>query len=119
MAFFETISIRRYLVTVVVVLATLAGGTAMIIKLTTDRLLYHETTQIAQRWAQYLGANVGDLEQIAAGEAPSSASLAFLANKGTGEVFRYTIFNRYGYSPTGRRRRRSICPSSMHRRRRR
>ena len=98
MAFFETISIRRYLVTVVVVLATLAGGTAMIIKLTTDRLLYHETTQIAQRWAQYLGANVGDLEQIAAGEAPSSASLAFLANKGTGEVFRYTIFNRYGYS---------------------
>ena len=98
MALFETMSIRRYLATVVVVLATLAGGTALIIKSTTDRLLYHETTQVAQRWAEYLAANVGDLEQIAAGEAPSSSSLAFLANKGTGEVFRYTIFNRYGYS---------------------
>ena len=98
MALFETMSIRRYLATVVVVLATLAGGTALIIKSTTDRLLYHETTQVAQRWAEYLAANVGDLEQIASGEAPSSSSLAFLANKGTGEVFRYTIFNRYGYS---------------------
>ena len=98
MALCETMSIRRYLATVVVVLATLAGGTALIIKSTTDRLLYHETTQVAQRWAEYLAANVGDLEQIASGEAPSSSSLAFLANKGTGEVFRYTIFNRYGYS---------------------
>jgi diguanylate cyclase (GGDEF)-like protein len=99
MAVFDTISIWRYLLTLLVVLTTLAGGTATVIKTTTDDLLYREATQIAQRWAQFLAANVTDLEEIAAGEAPSSASLAFFGvTKTTGEVFRYTIFNRYGYS---------------------
>ena len=42
---------------------------------------------------------MNDLEQIAAGETPSSESIAFLeATRKSGEVFRYTIFNRYGYS---------------------
>jgi diguanylate cyclase (GGDEF)-like protein len=95
----ENISVRRYLLTLGLVLIILVGGTSVVIKAITDHLLYRNATQIAQRWAHYLAANVADLEQIAAGEAPSSASLAFLAaTKTTGEVFRYTIFNRYGYS---------------------
>ena len=99
MGLFENLSIRRYLLTLVIVLTTLAGGTTIVIKTTTDHLLYREATQIAQRWAQFLADNVTDLEQIAAGEAPSSASFTFLSvTKSTGEVFRYTIFNRYGYS---------------------
>ncbi|MGN6570980.1 MAG: putative bifunctional diguanylate cyclase/phosphodiesterase [Pseudolabrys sp.] len=99
MATTETMSSRRFVVTLAVVLAILAAGTAVIVKATTDHLLYRNATQIAQRWAQYIATNVTDLEQIAAGEAPSSASLAFFAaTKTTGDVFRYRIFNRYGYS---------------------
>src|SRR3569832_1999135 len=99
MGLFENLTIRRYLLTLVIVLTTLAGVTTIVIKTTTDHLLYREATQIAQRWAQFLADNVTDLEQIAAGEAPSSASFTFLSvTKSTGEVFRYTIFNRYGYS---------------------
>src|SRR6185437_5610683 len=42
---------------------------------------------------------MNDLERIAAGETPSSESIAFLeSTRKSGEVFRYTIFNRYGYS---------------------
>ena len=38
-------------------------------------------------------------QQIASGETPSSASLTFFKSaRKAGEVFRYTIFNRYGYS---------------------
>ena len=40
-----------------------------------------------------------DLEQIASGETPSSASMDFFhATKHSEEVYRYVIFNRYGYS---------------------
>ena len=85
MGLFENLSIRRYLLTLVIVLTTLAGGTTIVIKTTTDHLLYREATQIAQRWAQFLADNVTDLEQIAAGEAPSSASFTFLSvTKSTG-----------------------------------
>ncbi len=77
----------------------LVGGTWLTVKFTTDHLLYQNATRTAQNWAQYLAANVSDLERIAAGETPSSASTAFFkANRKSGEVFRYTIFNRYGYS---------------------
>ena len=92
-------SVWRYLVTLVLTLAVLVGGTWITVKTTTDYLLYQNATRAAQNWAQYLTANVSDFEQIAAGEMPSSASLAFfeLARKSP-EVFRYTIFNRYGFS---------------------
>ena len=89
----------RYLGMLLLVVALLVGGTSIIVKATTDHLLYENATNAAQNWAQYLAANVTDLEQIASGEMPSSASMAFFkATKNAGEVFRYTIFNRYGYS---------------------
>ena len=89
----------RYVAALVVVLVLLVGGTWVIVKATTDHLLYQTATRAAQLWAKYLADNVVDLEQIAAGEAPSSASLTFLATARTsGAVFRYTVFNRYGYS---------------------
>src|SRR3569623_115604 len=61
---FENLSIRRYLLTLVIVLTTLAGGTTIVIKTTTDHLLYREATEIAQRWAQFLADNVTDLEKV-------------------------------------------------------
>ena len=95
----ENKPIWRYLGLLVVVLAVLVGGTWFTVKVTTDHLLYQNATRTAQNWAQYLAANMSDLEQIAAGETPSSESMAFLnATRKSGEVFRYTIFNRYGYS---------------------
>jgi diguanylate cyclase (GGDEF)-like protein len=69
------------------------------VKITTDRLLYQNATSAARDWARYLAENVGDLEQIAAGQQPSSASMAFFWSTGKpGQVFRYEIFNRLGYS---------------------
>jgi diguanylate cyclase (GGDEF)-like protein len=83
----------------VVVLVTLIGGTWMAVKIATDHLLYRNATSTASSWARYLSENVADLEQVAAGEQPSAASLAFFngARRG-GQVFRYEIFNRQGYS---------------------
>ena len=99
MTMFENPSVWRYLGMLVLILGMLVGGTWITVKTTTDHLLYQNATRAAQNWAQYLAANVSDLEQIAAGETPSSASLAFFkATRKSGEVFRYTIFNRYGYS---------------------
>ena len=96
---FENQSVWRYLGMLVLILAVLVGGTWITVKTTTDHLLYQNATRAAQNWAQYLAANVSDLEQIASGETPSSASLTFLKSaRKAGEVFRYTVFNRYGYS---------------------
>ena len=93
------ISIRRNIGALVVVLGILISGTWATVKLTTDSLLYQDATSTAQNWARYLADNVGDLEQIAAGEQPSTASMAFFkAAQKSGEVFRYEIFNREGFS---------------------
>ena len=99
MATRETTLLWRYLGLFVGILGLLIGGTWITVKATTDHLLYEHATNAARNWAQYLAANVPDLEQIAAGETPSSASMAFFnATRKSGEVFRYVIFNRYGYS---------------------
>ena len=92
-------SIRRTALLIVLMLAALIGGTLAAVKFTTDRLLHQNATAIAQRWASYVAENVGDLEQIAAGEQPSSASMAFFRwSMRVGSVFRYEIYNRQGYS---------------------
>jgi len=71
----------------------------MVVKVTTDHLLYRDATTTAHSWARYLTESVADLAQIASGEQPSSASMAFFsATQKSGEVFRYVIFNREGYS---------------------
>jgi len=89
----------RNLGTLVVILGVLVGGTWLTVQTTSDYLLYQHATRTARNWAQFLAANVTDLEQIAAGETPSTASLTFFSSvRKSGEVFRYTIFNRYGYS---------------------
>jgi diguanylate cyclase (GGDEF)-like protein len=82
-----------------VVLAVLVGGTWTAVKVTTDHLLYQDATSTARGWATFLAASVTDLEQIAGGEQPSAASMAFFQSaRKSGEVFRYEIFNRDGYS---------------------
>jgi diguanylate cyclase (GGDEF)-like protein len=82
-----------------VVLAILVGGTWTAVKVTTDRLLYLSATSIAHSWATFLATSVIDLEQIASGEQPSVASMVFFQSaRKSGEVFRYEIFNREGYS---------------------
>jgi diguanylate cyclase (GGDEF)-like protein len=85
--------------TLLSILTVLVGGTWLSVKMTTDHLLYRNATDTAREWANFLATNVGDLEQIAAGETPSSASMAFFRGIGRFEdVYRYVIFNRYGYS---------------------
>src|ERR1700721_1890981 len=91
-------SIRRNIAVLVAVLGILVGGTWAAVKLATDHLLYRNATSAATGWAQYLANNVADLEQIAAGERPSAASLAFFHGaRKVGHVFRYVIFNPEGY----------------------
>jgi diguanylate cyclase (GGDEF)-like protein len=92
-------STQRNLGVIVVVLGILVCSTWGVVKITTNHLLYQNGTSAARDWAQYLSENVTDLEQIAAGEQPSTASMAFFRGTGkSGQVFRYEIFNREGYS---------------------
>ena len=81
------------------ILAVMVAGAWFTIRTTTDHLLYNNATSTAQKWAQYVAANVTDLEQIAAGEVPSEASMVFFRGALKAQrVFRYEIYNRYGYS---------------------
>jgi diguanylate cyclase (GGDEF)-like protein len=83
----------------VVALGILVGGTLTAVKITTDHLLYLDATSTARSWARFLAGSVSDLEQIASGEQPSIASMVFFQSaRKSGEVFRYEIFNREGYS---------------------
>src|ERR1700722_2158864 len=92
-------TLRRNIGVFTVVLGILISGTWATVKITTDYLLYQMATSVARNWAQYLTENATDLEQIAAGEQPSNASMLFFqAARKSGPVFRYEIFNREGYS---------------------
>jgi diguanylate cyclase (GGDEF)-like protein len=77
----------------------LVGAIMTGVKRNSDYLLYRDATAIARNWARYLTESVTDLGQIASGEQPSAASMAFfrVAQK-SGAVFRYEIFNVNGYS---------------------
>lgn len=90
---------QRNIVTIVAALAILLLGAGTTLKITTDHLLRQDATSTARSWARFLAASVTDLEQIAGGEQPSAASMAFfLSARNSGEVFHYEIFNRNGYS---------------------
>jgi diguanylate cyclase (GGDEF)-like protein len=92
-------SVKSTIGALVVVFGLLIFGTWLTAKLTINSLLDQGATSTAQKWARFLVANIGDLEQIAAGERPSTASMYFFkAAQKSGDVFRYEIFNREGYS---------------------
>jgi hypothetical protein len=93
------VAFRRNIGVFFILLAVLVCSTWTAVKITTDRLLYQNATSAARDWARYLAENVTDLEQIAAGQQPSRASMAFFRSTGKpGQVFRYEIFNRLGFS---------------------
>src|ERR1700686_3109048 len=94
-----TTSIFRNVALIVAVLLMLIGGVLLAVKITTDHLLYQSATSNARSWADFMAKGIADLEQIAAGQLPSAASMSFFqwARK-SDQVFRYEIFNREGYS---------------------
>ncbi|MEO6395923.1 MAG: bifunctional diguanylate cyclase/phosphodiesterase [Devosia sp.] len=78
---------------------SLVAGTLAIGKTATDSGLADAVSRNARNWAQYMVANVTDLEPIALGERPSPASMAFFEGaKRSGQVFRYEIYSPAGYS---------------------
>jgi diguanylate cyclase (GGDEF)-like protein len=98
MRFFDRTSIRRD-IGALAVFCVLMGGTWAAVKLTVDHLLYQSATAAARNLARYLAESLSDLEQIAAGEQPSSASMVFFQSvRRSGLVFRYEIYNRHGFS---------------------
>src|ERR1700722_9192093 len=99
MKFLTNISLRNGVAMLVTALCLLIGGILVGTKVTTDYLLFQDATSMARNWARLLAATVTDLEQIAAGEQPSKASMTLFewAQK-AGGVFRYEIYNREGYS---------------------
>jgi diguanylate cyclase (GGDEF)-like protein len=95
---FATRSLRGTIALLVLVLAALAGGSWAIEKLTIEHLLNRDAVSTGHSWASYLAQTVGDLPQIARGEKPSAASLAFFERaQKVGNVFRYKIFDPDGY----------------------
>ena len=93
------LSLRRGVAVLLTALCLLIGGILVGTKVTTDYLLYKDATSTARNWARLLAETVTDLEQIAAGEKPSRASMTLFewAQK-AGQVFRYEIYNPEGYS---------------------
>lgn len=99
MSYLKELSLRRGIALLIFVTAVLVSGTWLTIKLTTDHLINDDARINARDWAQFLALNITDLKQIAAGEMPSASSLAVLeATRKSGQVFRYIIYNRHGYS---------------------
>ena len=99
MSYLSDISFRRGIGLLLLALAILLGGTWATVDVTINNLLNQSAKDTARNWANFLAANVTDLDKIAAGEQPSDTSLAFFqATRKAGEVFRYVIFNREGYS---------------------
>ena len=99
MAILADISFRRAIMLLVIAVIVLTAGTTVTVKLTTDRLINDDARGDAGDWAQFIAANVPDLKQIAAGELPNASSMAFLeATRKYGQVFRFAIYNRQGYS---------------------
>ena len=99
MKLFAEMTLRSGAVMLAVALSLLVGGVWAGVKVTTDYLLYEDATSTARNWARLLAETVPDIEQIAAGERPSSASMTlFQWAQKSGEVFRYEIYNREGYS---------------------
>jgi diguanylate cyclase (GGDEF)-like protein len=94
-----TLSVFRNAGVFVGLLCMLLFGTWTVVEATTRHLLYQNATSTAHSWAKYLASNVTDLEQIAAGEQPSTASTAFFRQSTkSDQVFRYEIYDRHGYS---------------------
>jgi diguanylate cyclase (GGDEF)-like protein len=93
------LSLRRGVAVLLTALCLLIGGIWVGTKVTTDYLLYKNATSTARNWVRLLAETVPDLEQIAAGEKPSRASMTLFewAQK-AGQVFRYEIYNPEGYS---------------------
>ena len=74
-------------------------GTWLTAKVLTDYLVNEDATESARNWAEFLATNLPDLKEIADGEMPSIASQTFFeATRKAGEVYRYVIFNKDGYS---------------------
>jgi diguanylate cyclase (GGDEF)-like protein len=98
-SYLSNISLRWAIGLIVPALCVLLAGTWLTAKLLTEDLLKKDATEAARNWAEFLAVNVPDLEQIAAGEVPSTASLTFFeATRKTGKVFGFVIFNKDGYS---------------------
>jgi diguanylate cyclase (GGDEF)-like protein len=92
-------SLRQNVAMFAAILVVMVGGAWLAIRMTTDHLLYNSATSTARHWAHYVAASVTDLEQIAAGEVPSAASMAFFRGALKAQrVFRYEIYTRHGYS---------------------
>ena len=68
-------SLQRNIGIFAIVFCMLVGSTWATVKFTCDYLLYQNATSTAHHWAQFLVESIGDLEQIAAGEQPSNASM--------------------------------------------
>lgn len=99
MSYLSEISFRRAIGLFATILLVLLTSTWLTARLLTQHLLNDDARETARHWAEFLTANVPDLEQIANGEMPSTTSLAFFnATRKAGAVFRYVIFNKDGNS---------------------
>jgi diguanylate cyclase (GGDEF)-like protein len=98
-SYLSDISLRRAVGLFILVLGILLTGTWLTAKVLTDYLVNEDAAESARNWAEFLAANTPDLQGIADGELPSIASRSFFeATNKAGEVSRYVIFNKDGYS---------------------
>ena len=81
--------LRRWALALIALFGLLVGGTWMTVKVTTSYLLEHDAAEDAREWAEFLAANVADLEQIAGWKQARAGELRRSpADKGEVDVWR-------------------------------
>ncbi|HEY7385766.1 MAG TPA: bifunctional diguanylate cyclase/phosphodiesterase [Beijerinckiaceae bacterium] len=82
---------------ILLVSALLAGGAYWVVDASVERMVRKDAEAAALGWGRYLASNLADLEQIAAGEAPSPQSLRFIERaRVIGQIFRFKLFDASG-----------------------
>jgi diguanylate cyclase (GGDEF)-like protein len=90
-------SLRWYPIVFLVAIIALVGGATLIERSAIDRLLHDDAVWTGRQWTETLAGNIEDLQAIAAGKEPSTATRSFLDRvKKVGRVFLYKIYDADG-----------------------
>jgi len=90
-------TLHRSLAILVITFALILGATLSVVKVTSDYLLHQNAASSAYNWAHLFVESLTDIEQIAAGQEPSQASLAFLEwSQRSGRLFRGAVYDSQG-----------------------
>jgi two-component system sensor histidine kinase/response regulator len=89
---------RALFATIIVVVAAVLAAGSHVMERAAEGTIGHEARRNASAWANYVGAQMPRLTQIAEGSPPTTAEIIFLsAMRRFGDVFRFKLFSKTGH----------------------